>query len=198
MANRAARWISILFDSSFLSLPIFLAIGWRESGVSGLAWAAIALLIVTGIPLTYMILGRRMGGVSDFELSRRAERPRFIAVSVSCDLLALLLLIFLGGPHLLRVMALTYLCLGISMLMISSFWKISLHLAGFSGFATALTFVFGLAALLSYLGLPVLAWARWHRRKHSVEQLIAGALVGGLITFLVFGWLGKWVYGNGI
>ena len=130
MANWAARWISILFDSSFLSLPIFLAIGWRESGVSGLAWAAIALLIVTGIPLTYMILGRRIGGVGDFELSQRAERPRFIAVSISSDLLALLLLISFGGPHLLRVMTLTYLCLGISMFMISSVWKISLHMAG--------------------------------------------------------------------
>ncbi|MGD0173478.1 MAG: hypothetical protein ABSC61_03445 [Anaerolineales bacterium] len=193
MANRAARWVSIFFDSSFLSLPIFLLIGWRERGASGLAWAAIALLIVTGIPLIYMILGRRIGGVSDFELSRRGERPRFIAVSICSDLLALVLLIFLGGPHLLRVMALTYLCLGIAMLMISSFWKISLHMAGFSGFATALTFVFGPAALIAFLGLPVLAWARWHRRKHTVAQLIAGALVGGSITFLVFGWIGKWV-----
>jgi hypothetical protein len=193
MADRAARWISILFDSSFLSLPIFFAIGWRESGASGLAWAALALLMVTGIPLIYMILGRRIGGVSDFELSRRAERPRFIAVSICSDLLALLLIIFLGGPHLLRVMVLAYLFLGIAMLIISSVWKISLHLAGFSGFATALTFVFGPAALIAYLGVPVLAWARWHRRKHTVAQLIAGALAGGSITFLVFGWIGKWV-----
>lgn len=193
MADRAARWISIVFDSSFLSFPIFLAIGWRESGVSGLAWAAIVLVIVTGIPLIYMILGRKTGGVSDFELSRRAERPRFIAVSIGSDLLALALLIFLGGPHLLRVMVLAYLCLGLAMMTISSIWKISLHLAGFSGFATALTFIFGPAALIAYLGLPVLAWARWHRRKHTVAQLIAGALVGGAITFLVFAGMGKWV-----
>jgi phosphotransferase system glucose/maltose/N-acetylglucosamine-specific IIC component len=193
MANRAARWISIVFDSSFLSFPIFLAIGWRESGAAGLGWAVLVLLMVTGIPLLYMILGRRIGGVSDFELSRRAERPRFIAVSICSDLLALVLLIFLGGPHLLRVMTLAYLCLGIVMLMISSVWKISLHLAGFSGFATALTFVFGPAALITFVGLPVLAWARWHRRKHTVAQLIAGALVGGLIASLVFGVMGKWL-----
>jgi hypothetical protein len=193
MANRTARWISILFDSSILSLPIFLAIGWRESGASGLAWAAIALLIVTGIPLIYMIFGKRVGWVGDFELSQRGERPRFIAVSISSDLLALLLLISFGGPHLLRVMTLTYLCLGIAMFTISNIWKISLHMAGLSGFATALTFVFGPAALMTYLGLPVLAWARWHRRKHTIAQLIVGALVGGLITFLVFGWIGRWL-----
>jgi hypothetical protein len=61
MANRLARWISILFDSSLLSVPIFLAIGWHEDGAAGLLWAALALVIVTGIPLAYLVAGTRMG-----------------------------------------------------------------------------------------------------------------------------------------
>jgi hypothetical protein len=193
MADRLARWISVLFDSSILSLPIFFAFGWSAAGIVGLAWAALALLIVTGIPLAYLILGKRLGWITDLEMSQRAERPRFILVSLSSDVLALIVLSMFGGPLLLRVMVLTYLCLGATMFTISSFWKISLHMVGVSGFSTALVFVFGAPALIAFLSLPLVAWARWQRRKHTVAQLAAGALGGILITALVFGWLGQWM-----
>lgn len=191
MANRLARWVSILFDGSVLSLPIFCALGWSGAGAMGLVWATLALLVMTGIPLAYLMIGKRRGWVSDFEMSQRAERPRFILVSLSSDVLALIMLSALGAPHLLRVMALTYLCLGVTMFTISNYWKISLHMAGVGGFSTALVFVFGAPALVAFLSLPLVAWARWQRRKHTYAQLAMGALAGVLITILVFGWLGQ-------
>ncbi|MCL4395135.1 MAG: hypothetical protein M1482_10100 [Chloroflexi bacterium] len=193
MTNRLARWVSVLFDSSVLSLPIFFAFGWIGAGAVGLAWAAWVLLIMTGIPLAYLTFGKRFGWVSDLEMSQRNERPRFILVSLSSDALALLALSAWGGPHLLRVMAVTYLFLGATMFTISIFWKISLHMVGVGGFSIALVFVFGAPALFAFLSLPLVAWARWQRRKHSPAQLAAGALGGAAITALVFGGLGPWI-----
>jgi len=190
MADRAARWISIFFDSSVLSLPIFLALGYVSAQAMGLLWAILMLLIVTGIPLAYLLVGRKRGWVSDMELSRREERPRFILISLSSDVLALAALWLGSGPHLLRLIVLTYFCLAIVMFSISNFWKISMHMAGVGGFSTALVFVFGAPALWAFLSLLLVAWARLHRRKHNVPQLIAGALAGVLVTVLVFGWLG--------
>jgi hypothetical protein len=187
VANQLARWISVLFDSSILSIPIFLAFGWHEKQVNGLEWAALVLIIVTGIPLTYLILGKKNGWVSDFEMTRRSDRPRFILVSLGSDVLALLLLSFSNGPQLLRVMVLAYLCLGATMITISSYWKISLHMAGVGGFSTALVFVFGAPALFAFISLPLVAWARLHRRKHTILQLAGGAITGILITAIVFG-----------
>jgi hypothetical protein len=191
--DRLARWISVLFDSSLLSLPIFLAIGFVASRVAGLLWAILMLLIVTGIPLAYLLLGRKRGWVSDLELSRREERPRFILVSLGSDVLALAILWLGNGPHLLRLIVLTYFCLAIAMFTISSFWKISMHMAGVSGFASALVFVFGTPALWAFLSLPLVGWARLRRRKHTPAQLLAGALAGALVTVLVFGWLRMWI-----
>jgi hypothetical protein len=186
MADRFARWISILFDSSILSVPIFLVFGWHAAQIAGLFWAILTLVIVTGIPLIYLLQGRKQGWVSDMELSRREERPRFILVSLTSDVLALLVLHFLSGPQLLIVMVLAYFCLALVMFTISNFWKISMHMAGVGGFSTALFFVFGAPTLLALISLPLVAWARWHRRKHTTPQLIAGALAGALITVLVF------------
>ncbi len=193
MADRLARWISVLFDSSFLSLPIFLALGFVSAGPSGLLWALGMLLVVTGIPLAYLLIGRSRGWVSDLELSHREERPRFILVSLSSDVLALVILWLGRGPHLLRLLVLTYFLLAIVMFSISSFWKISMHMAGVGGFSTALVFVFGSPALWAFISLLLVGWARLQRRKHVPSQLVAGALAGTLVTVLVFGWLGRWI-----
>ena len=153
----------------------------------------VALCIVTGIPLVYLLIGRKRGWVSDLELTRREERPRFILVSLSSDVLALGVMWLGNSPHLLRLIILTYFCLAILMLTISSFWKISMHMAGVGGFSTALVFVFGAPALCAFLSLLLVAWARLHRRKHDIPELIAGALAGAFVTVLVFGWLNKWI-----
>jgi hypothetical protein len=186
LIDRLARWISVLFDSSVLSIPIFLAFGWIGGGVSGMGWAALTLVIVTGIPLAFLLIGRKRGWVGDMEMTRRSDRPRFILVSLSSDVFALLVLWAVHGPHLLTVIVLTYFCLALAMLTISSFWKISLHMAGVGGFSTALLFVFGLPALLAFLSLPLVAWARLRRRKHTPAQLAAGAIAGAIVTAVVF------------
>jgi hypothetical protein len=186
LTDRLAKWISILFDSSVLSIPIFLVFGWIDGGTSGICWATLTLAIVTGIPLAYLLIGRKRGWVSDMEMTRRSERPRFIFVSLSSDVLALLVLYALHGLNLLILIVWIYFCLAITMLTVSSFWKISLHMAGVGGFSTALLFVFGISALWAFLSLPLVAWARLHRRKHTPAQLAAGAIAGALVTTLVF------------
>ncbi len=180
-----ARWVSILFDSSFLSVVVFPLVGWKAAGGQGVLWALAALLILTGIPLVYIWLGVRRGWVADWELSRRSDRPRFILVSLSSDILALVVLGLAGAPRLVWLLALIYACLGVTMFTISNFWKISLHMVGVSGFATLLTYVFGPSAAWTFASLPLVAWARLYRRKHTPAQLVAGALGGALITLLV-------------
>ncbi|MGB9641050.1 MAG: hypothetical protein ACPL4H_09075 [Anaerolineales bacterium] len=196
MADKFARWISVFFDSSFLSLPIFLGLGYVSGSqpssfthLGGILWAFLLYLVVTGIPLTYLLIGKKLGWVSDLELTRREERPRFILVSLSSDILALILLWIGNGPHLLWLIILTYFCLAMVMFSISSFWKISMHMAGVGGFSTALVFVFGAAAAWAFLSLPLVAWARLRRRKHTPAQLIAGAMVGCAVTYIVFRYL---------
>jgi len=182
MKAQLARWVSILFDSSVLSLGVFPLVGWTAAGWRGIGWAVVALLILTGIPLVYIQVGMRRGWVSDWELTRRGERPRFIAVSFASDVLALLVLGWGNAPHILWVLALVYAGLGLTMFTISSMWKISLHMVGVSGFSTLLVFVFGAGAWWTFLSLPLVAWARLERKKHTLAQLIAGAVDGILIT----------------
>ena len=195
MKDRLARWLSILFDSSVLAVPVFLGVAlrqaqdrpWAETGVllPALGWAALALLFADGVPLAYLTLGHRFGWVSGFDMPRRQERAPFIAVNLSGNLLGYWLLRSLGAPDALPALLLVYVGLGVTMLTISAFWKISLHAGGVGGFAAALTWLFGPAWMVTFLALPLVGWARVHRRRHTWAQVAVGGLVGAVVTTAV-------------
>ncbi len=51
-----------------------------------------SLVIVTGIPVAYLVIGLKRGWGSDMEMTQRSERPRFILISLGSGVLALLIL----------------------------------------------------------------------------------------------------------
>ncbi len=182
-----ARWLSILFDSSVLAVPVFVGVAWAETGafLPALGWAALALLFADGVPLAYLTLGKRFGWVSGFDMPRRQERVPFIAVNLIGNGIGYWLLRRLGGPPSLAALLLVYVGMGVTMLTISAFWKISLHTGGVGGFAAALTWFFGPAWALTFLAVPLVGWARVHRRRHTWTQVIVGGLVGAVVTLAV-------------
>ncbi len=185
--EKFARWLSILLDSSVLAVPIFIGAAWAQTNafLPALGWATLALLFADGIPLTYIALGWRLGWVSGFDLPRREERAPFIAVNLIGNLLGFCLLRALNAPDSLSALLLVYVALGITMMTISSFWKISLHTGGVGGFATFVTWMFGPAWVLTFLALPLISWARVYRRRHNWAQVWAGGAVGASITWIV-------------
>jgi len=53
-----------------------------------------------------------------------------------------------------------------------------------------LVFAFGPGVWWTFLALPLVAWARLHRKKHTPTQLLAGALLGVSVTAGVLTLLG--------
>jgi hypothetical protein len=187
MKDRLARWLSVLLDSSVLAVPIFIGAAWSEVGaiLPALGWAALALLFADGVPLAYIALGRRFGWVSGFDLPRREERAPFIAVNLTGNGLGFLLLRTLNAPESLSALLLVYVALGVTMMTISSFWKISLHAGGVGGFAAFLTWTFGPAWALTFLALPLIGWARVYRKQHNWVQVAVGGAVGTFVTWII-------------
>lgn len=192
MKDRAARWLSILLDSSVLAVPVFIGAAWSEVGafLPALSWAALALLFADGVPLMYIALGRRLGWVSGFDLPRREERAPFIAVNLTGNMLGYFLLRAMHAPAYLSTLLLIYVVLGITMLTISSYWKISLHAGGVGGFAAFLTWAFGFPWAWTFLALPLIGWARVHRKRHNWAQVTAGGIVGASVTITVLAIVG--------
>jgi len=162
-------------------------VAWAATGslLAALGWSSLALLFADGVPLAYLTLGRRLGWVSGFDMPRRQERAPFITVNLIGNGLGYLLLRALGAPDALAALLLVYVGMGATMLTISTFWKISLHAGGVGGFAAVLTWLFGPAWALTFLAVPLVGWARVYRRRHSWAQVVAGGIVGAVVTAAV-------------
>ena len=76
---------------------------------------------------------------------------------------------------------------------VSPFWKMSGHAAAISSSAVIAVLMLGAAWSPVLLLIPAVCWSRVVLRAHSVAQVIAGSLFGGVVMagiwWLLQGWL---------
>lgn len=165
---------------------VLIAARYAPSLVGALVWIAVSILLVTLVPLAYIIYLLRRGEISDLHLRRREQRPRIILVSLVSWLVALVVLVAFGAPWQL----IAFLGAGLIAFVVSGAitlrWKISFHTGVAGGVLTVLTLIFGTGVLLMLPLLLILGWARVELRDHTPAQVIAGALVGGSVSGIVF------------
>ena len=70
-------------------------------------------------------------------------------------------------------------------LVISSFWKISIHAACAAGTVAILVVVFGWIMLIWVPVVAAICWARVTLRDHTALQVVAGSAVGAIVATAV-------------
>jgi membrane-associated phospholipid phosphatase len=91
-------------------------------------------------------------------------------------------LIAFDGPRRLLAAFLAALILVVLNLLITTRWKISLHVSNIAGTATLVAVTYGVGASLLLLLIPLVAWARIKIGAHTLWQALAGALLGSGVS----------------
>lgn len=149
------------------------------------------LLFVIVIPMGYIHFLRWQGKLSSWDMTLREERPKVISVGL-VSLMFALLAVYLFGNQLLLHLMLILVVLGLMSLVITKFWKISLHAGLNSAGWIVINFLFGWKFPFLYLAIPLVLWARYVLKKHTLSQLIAGTILGAIITLgllFIFGYI---------
>lgn len=135
------------------------------------------------VPLGVVRLLRRAGRVADAHIVRREQRLVPLAAAVVSVAVGLALLHLAGAPAaLVRVLAATLAAL-LVLALVTVVHKVSFHTGVVAGGAVAL-WVTGTHLCGVVLGLlvPVVAWARVRRGRHSVAQVVLGGLVAAAVA----------------
>src|SRR5660398_251495 len=98
-------------------------------------------------------------------------------------------LLALGGPQELATTLLVGLVSGGLLTAITTKWKISFHSGSLAGALTILIWFLGGWALLLIPALPAVGWSRVHMKKHTVTQVLAGAVAATALAAVVLGTL---------
>ena len=186
-SERFAHLISELFSPVYQVFFMLLVVGIHSAGlVQGLLLGAVASLFAGGIPYLILATGVRRGRFTDMHLSRREERPIMMAIGLASVVVGLGLMVLLDAPR--ELFALVgAMVAGVAVaLVVSAFWKISIHTSVTAGSATVLVLVLGPWALVLTALVVAVAWARVRLGAHTVSQAVVGAAVGAAVAYGAF------------
>jgi membrane-associated phospholipid phosphatase len=182
--NKIAKTFSNIFNGYItVILPIIFAI--VSSNIQTIFKVVIPILIVFTTISVFLVL-KKMGKVSDFDMTDRKERPLYFVIATV--LLGLFYLVTLKlKDTMLSTIALNTLITSTVFTVITFFWKISGHMTFLT--MTYCSFVYMIPSPFTILLFPIIpfvAWSRVQLKKHTVWQVIAGVLVASLVSILLF------------
>jgi len=186
--NLVAILISTL-SHPILLVAIFIAAAVRRNTNSGhnfLLGTLVGLFLVIGPGLIYSIYHWLKYRQVDIDISQRKDRivPLLLATLGAFIGTFLLERNLAGHADSLAVLSRILIAMLLSLTIITTVWKISLHTSTFSALATiAVLYSSPLYALL-YLSLVPIGWARLELKQHTLKQVVSGSILGALVTYL--------------
>jgi membrane-associated phospholipid phosphatase len=167
---------------SFLVFTI-LIFGATEGASNAWALWVTCLIFSNLIPIATVLYLKHRGIISDLDASLKEQRTLPLTLGVIYAGLGFLTLYYQDAPPLVQGLMFCYMTNTLVILIITRYWKISIHVMGVAGPLTAL-WLFGWHFPLLILGVVILvSSARVILDAHTIAQVAAGALLGWLLTW---------------
>lgn len=184
-----ARLISDLVSPPVVWGVMIFPIAFREADSREIAilWALTYGVLVCLLPVLYIAWMVRRGSISDIHMRLREERLRPFLVSMFCTGLAWGALRLMGAPSVVPLVAIVTLAQLMAMAAITLVWQISIHAMSITSAVVATGLLFGVGpALVVFPLVPLVGAARLKLNRHTPAQVVAGTLVGALVTVALY------------
>lgn len=155
-----------------------------------LPWMAIALVFDLVIPGCYVLWLMEKEHIRDIHLPDHEQRKIPFLITAVSSIIGALALVFIHAAKPVVVMGVVYAVNASVVALLTLYWKVSIHAVMLSSIVTIAVVLFGVQYAWLYLILVLICWARVYRRRHSVRQVVGGALISFIFTSIVF-----WLFG---
>ena len=185
---RVARLVGEVLSPPPILAVLALVVAWDSSPTPTMAvvWGGIAAVSASVLPYALILRGVRRGRLTDRNISLRQQRVRFAAVAIASILTGLTVLAAFDAPAEMVALQVS-IAVGVACgWMITLWWKISVHAAIAAGAATVLLLVFGLALLVVWPLVALIAWSRVQVGDHTPAQVLAGIALGIVVNATIF------------
>jgi hypothetical protein len=160
------------------ALAIELATSWTEV----LVWGAMASIFAGVLPFVIVLVLFLRGRISDMHVAVKEQRWVPLGASMMSGVFGLVALRAVGAPVPLLALTAAYLVNAVIFVVVSFYWKASIHAGVFVGAVAACGLVVDPWWWLGVAGLPAVMWARTLRGRHTVAQGIVGASIALVAT----------------
>ncbi len=188
-----AELISSIFNpvNFFLIMPFLIVYRDTASGMSALKWELFSVIFIF-LACFFIFFEKTRGIFSDWDLSIKEQRYKFYKFLIICAIVYIGTALFFKG--ILFSISLISLGIGVGILVLdflNKYIKASVHVAVSSAFVITVSILYGQNFfILTFWIVPLLAWSRLFLKKHTKNEIIAGGILGSLITLSTF-FIGK-------
>lgn len=190
--NRLAKIISGL-SSPFLltaTLPLFAVFYFAKSSQQFFWWGSLFVFFVSIIPFSFIALQVKAKRISDIHVALREQRTLPFLVALASSLILMIIYMVLDVPLGLLGMVGSILLNGVVYLLVTRYYKISIHTATLAGSATTLGLLVDPHWFYLYFALPLVILVRTYRGRHTLAQGLSGGLIISVLVLLLFKLLG--------
>ncbi len=195
VAQLLTRAFSVITSMLYGMIVIYL-VYIPNSTENAIKWFG-SIIWFIGMSILTIVVFMKLGKVSDWDISKREERPKVYAI----------LLVYLTVVNILAhlfqfreaqpVMMLVNVSFA-AMFLITLFWKISAHTYAVTLFACIIAYSYPSPLTCLLFGLPFLtAWTRVVLKKHTISQTVGGILLAGMLFSLWLIAVHETNFGNG-
>ncbi|MFF2544576.1 phosphatase PAP2 family protein [Kitasatospora sp. NPDC058063] len=185
-----ARRITDGLEPKNVIVALLPVLGGLRYGLPGIGWALFAILFAAVVPTLIIRHGMRKGTVADRHVGHRQRRLTVFPLIMGSVLLSFAVMIGLDAPADLTALVLAMFASLVPILVITAWWKVSVHTAVATGAVVCLAIALGPLWLLLAPLVPAIGWSRVVLRDHTTAQTVVGAVVGALTAGLTF-WLAR-------
>jgi membrane-associated phospholipid phosphatase len=181
-ARKAAELVSNLTHAPLLSIPAFLSINYYFLNFKEFLLISFTSILFSALlPIMTMVIWSKKKNV-DLDMPAKENRNIPLIIVIFIYFIGFLVLMALNAPLFTSALMFCYFSNTLIVYYINKYWKISVHSMGVAGPTTALIFAFGPVGSILGLILPLVMWSRVYLKKHTMTQVIAGAVLGFLLT----------------
>lgn len=183
----AARVITELSGPAICAGAGLLVVAIRAAGNgAGAAWGGLAAIFVSGIPMAFIAKGVKHGRWNDHHVNDRRQRAIPLLVALASVAVAAVLLVIVQAPRELVALVVAQLVGLVVVLVVTRWWKVSIHAAVAGGLLGIFVVLFGAWALVGLIPLAAVAWSRTVLDAHTWPQVIVGAALGAIVAVTLF------------
>jgi membrane-associated phospholipid phosphatase len=181
-----ARIFSTVCNPFLTALVLFVILAHALAHDTASFWQLLFLSTFFGSvgPMLYVFWLYETERISDLDMSVRAEREKVLYAFVVFYAAGTVTLALLHSPRLLTAALAGYAASSLLVLVITRYWKISTHALGITAPLVVLTALYGPQPAPFYVLIPIVGWSRVHLGAHTVAQVAAGTLLGGVSVWV--------------
>lgn len=182
-----ARIISYISNPLIIMLPTpFLLVDKvSNNDIYALKWTIFSYVFI-GMVVLFVAIEVLFGIFSNFDISKKEQRPLFFSFVGLITFFYLLALLLLNGPKILFVAVFATMAGLLAMTIVNKWIKASVHVAAISAFIFSIGIIYGGLYLFGLLIVPLIAWSRVKTKKHTAIEAAVGGVVGILVTMIVY------------